>query len=81
MKSLQQGFVVDVCVELGFYDGGDLNPDDCKYEAHEFATHDEAVAAATKFLSQDKFGAISVTPFTRDKYGVEYDWENKEVIE
>lgn len=80
MKPLKQGFVVDVCVELGFYESGDLNPDRCKYEEHEYATHDEAIAAATKFLPQDKFGEISVTPFTRDKYGVEYDWDSKEII-
>jgi hypothetical protein len=81
MKPLKQGYIVDVCVELGFYESGDLNPDRCKYDEHEFASHDQAVVAARRMLPQDKFGAVSITPFTRDKYGINYDYENKEFIE
>ena len=80
MKPLDKGYVVDVCVELGFYESGDMNPDTCKNEHHEFATHDKALAAARRLLPRDKFGEVAVMPFVRDKYGIDYDWDNREIV-
>lgn len=87
-RILKEGWEVEWTYSLDGDGFGGVDPDTAKTRFADFATKDEALAFAKQVLPQDKWGAVSVTPFHSEPYeeGLpatfrEYDGDSIEVSE
>ena len=79
-NKLSRGYCIETCAYVGRDEDGSINPDLCLYQKHEFATLKNARLAAKKLAPSDPFGEVTITPFVRDKFGIDYDTDNREVV-
>ena len=79
-NKLPRGYCVETCAYVGRDEDGSIVPDLCLYQQHEFSKLEDARRAARKMAPNDPFGEVTITPFVRDKFGIDYDTDNREVV-